>query len=719
MSHFLWSTLRGSHWMVLTVLLLASFSALASDGTQVIDDFTGLVIDLPDPAVLSADAVDSRLVIRVDCTDSEVGVVHIPLQRNINDQKVRLHISHFKGVPYTGKFETTPSGKVIKASFENYHLEYQKGPLHYSLDDKHYENLSLWFKCRKGSRHDMGVVHIEKIEIVPLAFTDDRGFVYLLAVVVLLLLVAPGLLLYCAMFESGRDQHLLAWLPPLSMLFLAGLYLVLTAGQYWFAEMDFRILTVVYGVSCLALVVWLAARKRLRSLVTELASIKWQLLAMCLVMLGVVAVVTENLDLPLYTLSHEHMRYLTYGAFGAHDPVFQYVNGIAILHDEPFSKYYENYKLIYQVQDRGIFGGVLYAVARGIAAPFNPDVAASYGFYTLFGSALNVSVLLPVFALHGYFFPARQRPVLILFLICTSAFLVTNFYLTWFKLAGAGLVISGIVLLLLSPRSTKSWIAAGLLWGLAANFHPGLALSFPVVTLWLLYRFWRARGNRILPAVGAFAGLMGAFIAVIMPWELVKANYYEDTNKLFREHFLAAEPYDPEHGIVGSIAGFADRYPLLEQLSTRYERLQQSFRVEELKSLFELASAGKWHEALLQWNLMEAAYTFHVFTVLLILLSMSRLLTWLVPGSAWSQPATRHVGDFRGLLITQILCILLIVIGSYGKYDPDLTWQMPTSALVILLYLLVHVNIATGRIGLTLIAAYSLSAYYRLFFQYF
>ncbi|HSH43397.1 MAG TPA: hypothetical protein VK973_14845, partial [Arenicellales bacterium] len=282
-----------------------------------------------------------------------------------------------------------------------------------------------------------------------------------------------------------------------------------------------------------------------------------------------------------------------------------------------------------------------------------------------------------------------------------------------------GLVISGIVLLMSKPRGIKYWIAAGALWGLAAGFHPGLALSFPVVTVWLLYRSWRAQGNRILPVVLAFAGLISAFIVVMAPWALVKATHYEDTNKLFREHFLASEPYDEERGIIGSMAGFMERHPLSEQLPTRIERLASSVRLEEVESVFELASAGKGREALLRWNLLETAYTLHVFTMLTAMLAVSGMIARFFPAARWSQHQIRNVVDFRWLLTTQVLCILLILAGSYGKYDPDLTWQMPTSALVILLYLLVHANIAVGKIGLALISAYSLFTYYRLFFQYF
>ncbi|HSH43518.1 MAG TPA: hypothetical protein VK973_15465, partial [Arenicellales bacterium] len=352
----------GLRWILAPFLLLIGLAAAAADEVPAVSDFTGLNIRVPDPDVVSVDVVESDLAISVDCTQGEVGIVHIPLDLNVTDRKVRLYFSRVKGLPYTGKFETTASGEVISDSLENYNLEHQKGPLNYSLHDKHYEELSLWFKCRRWTPYDTGTVRIEKIEIVPLKFTDDRGFVYVLAVIMLLLVLAPGFLLYCALFKRGSERDLLIWAVPSSIVALVILYLVLVAAQSASIEPGFRVLPAAYVLLCLSLAAWLALSNRLGGLVADLMSIKWHLLALCMVMLGVAAVVTENLELPLYTLSHEHMRYLTYGAFGAHDPIFQYVNGIAILHDEPFSKYYESHKLMFEVQDRGVFGGVLYAV---------------------------------------------------------------------------------------------------------------------------------------------------------------------------------------------------------------------------------------------------------------------------------------------------------------------------------------------------------------------
>jgi len=423
--------------------------------------------------------------------------------------------------------------------------------------------------------------------------------------------------------------------------------------------------------------------------------------------------------LPLHTLTYNQLRYLTYGAFGAHDPIFQYVNGIAILHDEPFSKYYENRKLFYAVQDRGIIVGVMYAVMRGIAIPFNTDIAYSFGFYTLFGSGLNTLVLLPVFALHKYFFAGKQRPLLILFVISASAFLVTNYYITWYKLAGAGLVISGIVLLLLDKNSVKQWIMVGIIWGLATNFHPSLALTFPIVTVWLLYRFSQTRRNRILPVLCALFALVGSFVAINLPWAIVKATHYEDTNTLFRQHFLASESYDKEQGIIGSIRKFAGKYTLEQQVSKRYKRLEESLRIEEIGSLIKSTSNANWKQVLIAWNRLEASFIMFVFAPLIVLLAISGLLTRLLPATSWNEPLIKNHVDFHWLLITQVLTIFLVIIGSFGSLSPDITWHIPMSCLVIVIYLLVHCNIAIGKVSAALIVVYSLFTYYRLFFQYF
>ncbi len=323
-------------------------------------------------------------------------------------------------------------------------------------------------------------------------------------------------------------------------------------------------------------------------------------------------------------------------------------------------------KLVYEVQDRGIVVGVIYALFRGIASPFGTDIAYSSGYYTLFGAVLNALVLLPLFAIHAYFFAGKARPMLILLLVSASAFMVTNYVITWYKLAGAGIVISGIVLLLIGGNSIRQWAIAGLLWGLATNFHPGLALTYPIITLWLMYRFFLARNKRVVPVLAAFFILLGTFVAMNLPWSVVKATYYEDTNALFRQHFLGFQRHDPEQGIVGSVENFFDKYTLQQQVDKRMERLAGSLRVEELESLVDAEIYQDWDDLMYRWNALETSYVVFVVTPLIILLILSTLFTCLLPMTAWKTPVTEHRSDFRWLLITQVLSVFLVIFASFG-----------------------------------------------------
>jgi len=706
-------------FLLLFVLVFPPLTQAASESSYVIDDFTGRDVTVSAPDMINMEVLDSNLILSFDCTENQKRFVHIPLQHDADDQKLRVTISEADRIPYMGKFETNPSGHPIRSSYEHNYLVYQNNPVEFSLQNKHYDGLSFYFKCRKALPGVIGKVQIDKIEIVPETFTDDRGFAYILAEILLFLFVLPGFLIYTLLQGGGNKIRLLALLTPLSIFFFLILYLVLLVNQKISPLPDTWVLLTSYSVFNLLLLFWLGRKKELRTLFANCRLVSFEMLAIFIVMFVVTALLTKNLELPLLTFTYNELRSLTYGAFGAHDPVFQYVNGIAILQSESFSKYYEHGKLFYEVQDRGMIVGVMYAVMRGIGNPINSVIANSYGYYTLFGSVLNVLVLLPVLALHKYFFTGKERPLLIVLLISASAFVVTNYYITWFKLAGAGLVISGIVLLLVDKKNTKEWLLTGVIWGLATNFHPSLALTYPIVTLWLLYRFFKAREYQFTPAILAFTILIGSFAVMNVPWAVVKSKYYHDTNRLFRQHFLASEAYSPKRGIVGSIKSFGHKYTMEEQVVRRSERLIKSFRVEEVLSLFTLAKKEKWQKVLSVWNRLEASYIAFIFIPLILLFALSSGARRLLPATAWEPPLTQHAEDARWLIITQALTVFLILIGSFGTLSPDITWHIPMSCTIILMYILIQRSIALGKVGAALIVAYSLFTHYRLFFQFF
>ena len=714
--------MRLSNILIAILLLLYCHQSQAAERDFAITDFQNLGVAVSDSENLNVTATDSYLEIAMHCADRDPRVVTIPLRHQVHDQKVRISFARSELLPLMGKFETGESGEKILHTEEYNLLEYRKGPVYFSLNNGYHENLSIWLKCSYFTPGVTGVVRIDKIEIIPIGFTDDRDFVYILALLVLLLFLAPGFLICSAGMGRVGDTEkakLLAMVTPASILTFLILSGVLYLNNSWSLGPMSTVLALSYGTVVLLCFCWLITRGQLDCLTANLRLIRYELLGVFLVMLAVAAIISKGLDLPLDTFTHHRIRYLTYGVFGAHDPMFQFVNGVAILHDEPFAKYYDSHKLFYDVQDRGIIAGMQYAVARGLGALFNTDIAYSYGYYTLFGCALNVLALLPVFALHTYFAADRPRPLLILFLMCASPFLVINFYLTWFKLAGSGLIVSGIVFLLLDKNGIRPWILAGIVWGLAASFHPSLALALPVVTIWLLLRCWRANGNRIIPVLLAFVALMSVFVVINIPWSMVKSTQFGDTNKLFREHFLGSEPYDQKGGMLGTVLNFGKRYTLDEQISTRLDRLQNSLRIENVESFVDSASEKTWLEFATAWNHIEGAYTVQAFIPLSFLLLLGYLVVWLLPATAWARPLIQHQRDFRWLCVTQVVTIFLIIAITFGKNKPDLTWNMPLCSLLVLLYLLVHANLNSGKLGSVLLVAYTLFAYVRLFGRYF
>ncbi|TKB06214.1 hypothetical protein [Desulforhopalus sp. IMCC35007] len=710
----------GKVFFILFFLIVWISAAVAFAGnTYVVDDFTGKDIILSAPDMMSAETVDSNLLLSFDCSENTRRIVHIPIEYDADGQKVRVTISKADHIPYMGKLEVTNNRDPIRSTFEHNYLVYQKNAPEFSLYNRHYDSLSLYFKCREAQPGITGQVQIDKIEIIPKTFLDDRDFAYILAELLLFVFILPGFLIYTLFWRDGQKTHILALLTPISIAFFLFLYALFLVNQLGPSLPNEWLMLTCYVICNVSLMYLLFKNQKLGSLRTNLHLVRFEILAVFLVMLAVTAVVTENLSLPLLTFTYNELRNLTYGAFGAHDPVFQFVNGIAIYYDEPFSKYYENYKLMYGVQDRGMIVGVLYAMMRGIGNPIHQVIANSYGYYTLFGAMLNVLVILPILALHKYFFAGKERPLLTVFLLSASAFVVTNYYITWFKLAGAGLVISGIVLLLIEKKSTMQWLLTGIIWGLATNFHPSLALTYPVVTLWFLFRMFKARECNFTPPILAFILLMTSFLVMNAPWTIVKSMYYPDTNKLFRQHFLASQHFSPEHGITGTIKSFAERYTLQEQLELRTKRVLESFRVEEADSLFKLTMKEKWPKVLTVWNKLEASYIAFVFTPLLFLLALSAGSKRLFPTLVWGTSATRHSADARGLFISQALTVLLILFFSFGSLSPDITWHIPMSCTMILMYLLIQKTLSMSMLGAGFAIVYAFFTYFRLFFQFF
>ena len=220
---------------ILIVVLLVPWSTTttASENSLVIDEFDGLNIITSHPGTVQTEAVGSQLAVSIDCSEPRQVFIRIPVQYRVQDQKMRITLGGSADVSYIGKLETLENGQEIPRTLEHTYLDYHKGPVYFSLDNKRYSHLTLYFHCAFQNPDIKAVAYIDKIEIVPLEFHDDRDFAYILAAALLLLLLLPGFLSCCVLLEEGNKGKFLAWLTPLSLLFFLSLYPVLLLHQMW------------------------------------------------------------------------------------------------------------------------------------------------------------------------------------------------------------------------------------------------------------------------------------------------------------------------------------------------------------------------------------------------------------------------------------------------------------------------------------------------------
>jgi hypothetical protein len=445
-----------------------------------------------------------------------------------------------------------------------------------------------------------------------------------LAVGLALLFLAPGVAWSAWWFPAGRisDTQRLITLFPLSLCFFFSLYLLFEIVS----ALGGNGAPVIAGLGPAALLVLigLAVRRGRQEQTPSVILSTAPAIAMLLAIVALAAfIVSAGVAQPLEVVTHRTISgELTFGAFGAHDNLFQYVNGKAIADRVPFSDFYGGRALIYQVQDREVLPGVIYAVQRLLLKPFFPALADSFFIYTLFGTCLNAMVVLPLLALSRRYDP-QGRPGLRIGLISLNAFVFSNYYFTWFKLAGAALFLCALALLLEDDSRWRRWAAAGILLGLATTMHAGNALGIPLFLIWLVWRHWRrwSRWRNTLLAAGTLCVL---FIAMNLPWAVVKHIHFPDNQSLLKEHFLAGHSH-PD-GLWASAREFLDAEPLPRQLPRRWAQLTAALRITELTHLAGFLKTGEWHDFFFFWNKYEWKYPALSLWPLCVLLAVDGLI---------------------------------------------------------------------------------------------
>ena len=538
-----------------------------------------------------------------------------------------------------------------------------------------------------------------------------EAYLYLLAIVILCLFILPGSALYAlfAKQTDGAGRCNLLYFYCYSLIFYLALYLVEILAIKLGIPSTIAV-TFCFVILTLTLFILLKKQGRFSFFKENIVSEKKVIIFAAFLVVVSCLLVTQLSGTPfeLEKVNNDTIDgHTIFSKFDGHDNMFQYVNGKAIADDEPFSKYYGEGLLFYDVQDRGIVAGVIYSVFRTIFTTFSTYIGGSYLTYTLVGICMNVMVIFPLAVLFRRYFTEKFQTIFLI-VLCLNTFVLSNFYFTWFKFSGAALFISGLVVLLEKRDRSWSWLVAGMMFGLSSSMHAGNALAIPLVFLWLAYLNIREYGiysirSLIFPVV-----LVAAFTIVNLPWVIVKQVHFPGTSKLLRQHFLAGR----EGGsLFESAKHFLDSYPLARQIEIRTENLAKSLRLDEFKNCVELFTRGEYRKFVATYNNYQ--FFLVIFTIVpLFFISFFAAMTnflmrkiVMVNGALTEQSNSldREMNILLLLSFTTIISIMLLAF----KRMVDVNHELPAGTLLIIHSLLIGWILKSGRAGQLILFVYS------------
>lgn len=640
--------------------------------------------------------------------------VTIAFRHQLANTKIRLSFDRLEGVKQLRIYPIFSENPSLKKGYIALPVGKAGGIRHeYNarLPDGSYQALRIAFK----SGEHFGKAVLKNVSISRSGLTDNPVWVYGIAWMLASFLLIPGILLRCLLHCRADDQHL----DSVFMLYSVGYYLAayliwLGWGKIGLPGANAAVGTGVFlGLPALFWINRLrGGLERLRILFRRMHQ---KIVIFLLAVLGSSFLICHNVNLPLEnTWYSEIAGKHTYRAFHAHDAVFQYVNGVAISNDEPFEKYYGGGKLIYGIEDRGILPGIIYAVFRILLLNFSTFLADSYLVYTLIGIGLNALILFPAADFAARY--TRTHSTYLFFLAFSlNAFILVNYYLTWYKMAGAAFFLTGLYLLFQTRGILTTWGGAGAAMGVGANLHAGSALGIPLYFLWAVLRNFKGHSSNGLKALAGPCLLVAVFGALNLPWALVKGRYFNDQHRLIKEHFFSG--YSPRAGLSESLAIFFKKVPWSEQLPRRLQRAWNSLR---FSNIFELANtlqkrgiAGFCRK----WSANEFTFTAFVLYPVLVLFLMAKLFGLRKRSACpdMAQNSTGLVPSMPTLTMLSVATLMAVIFLSYGRHAPDITYHQPMGVLV-LLYVLLLGKVMAGPIAVRFAAgAYFTFAAWRLF----
>lgn len=613
-------------------------------------------------------------------------VVQVRLGRTLERTKLRIRLDPFdRGI--TGmrvswikngqSFDEARSKRVaVLENLNQYDVE---------MKDRPFDTLLLEFDFFKP---DLGVLtaHLAGIEAVPLTRLDVKYVVYPLALLVAVAFLLPGFVWYPLLTQDESPTRMLCLAPALSVAYWFVLFLVMYASHTALGGANAWLVGGLWLLGVAAGFVLMRRLGRFAQWRALLRGARPALLAFAALLLASTWIVTHDTQLPL---ANVHFKTVsgpkTYWAFIAHDNLFQYLNGKILAERIPWEQEYGTRGRPLQMflpQDREMLPGALYAPLRKGLAIFSDYAAGSYLTYTLFGTAMNLLVLFPLFAFGRRFFPAT-RPYLLLGAVSLSGFVLVNYYFTWFKFAGAAFLLSAFCLLTVSRRA-RDWALAGGLLGIATNMHAGNAFSIPLFFLWFVWSHARETGWRNLRWLAGPALLCGLFVLAQLPWSLIKRAYFTEDYFLLSS-FLFASHFSPHEGVLASIPYFLQRVPLSEQLPVRLSHLAAVLRPEDFLYLHELLRAGDWKKFFFEWSRKEFILPAILFGPGLMLLLADGLLRRAHPSVL---ERVRYPGELRALAFAALGSMLFVVFFAYGPDTPDALVYQPMGAALFFQFFL-------------------------------
>ncbi len=600
-------------------------------------------------------------------------------------------------------------------------LENDKLRYYFTLPAGQYEELRLDFTSLTSQE---GLITISGLGLQPFSyFWFSQSYCYIIAVFIFVLFVLPGFMTFLLLFANDKAtwQNLFVFIFPLSMVLYFSVYLVHVITLQLLGNNHF--VPFFYLIVLLLFLLYLCVKGNKSQVAIRLLKESKQTCLSGLIILFIsLAIVVVNKEKPFETVSYQDaIKHKIFSVFDGGDNQFQYINGTAIVNDEPFSKYYGYGQLVYGVQDRQMLAGTVYAAFRIIVGNLNKYISESYLTYTIFGICLNLMVIFPVIVIFKRYIP-EGKCQLLLFVLSINAFVFANYYYTWFKHAGAAFFLSGLICLLDDSSKIKNWLLAGLLFGLSTNMHTGNALGLPLIFLWFCGKEVSKKGLFHRDVILFPVSLIILFALVNLPWAVVKSIFYPDNNALLRQHFLNG--LNSEHGLLASAKEFMELYPIKQQLAYRVSHILESFRFHHLDLLLQLIQKDEYRKFFFYWSNYE--FFFFIFSLysLLSLLFVS-IITKVISGFLYGKKIFAGVTSLRftksfsiqEMYILSALSILTfygLLFLFYGSDYPDVNHQMPFGTVLLIHIALISLIARTGRVGYGLMSCYMVITGYRL-----